>query len=97
MKRLLLLLPLIFLISCTSMPSDLLTGSTVIETDNTINEWKEMLTDEEFHVMWEKGTEYPGTGDLVDNKKKGTYVTAGCKIPVFHSSTKFDSGTGLPS
>lgn len=97
MKRLLLLLPLIFLISCTSVPNDLITGSTVVETENTLDEWKELLTEQEFHIMWEKGTEYPGTGDLLDNKKKGTYVTAGCKIPVFHSSTKFDSGTGWPS
>ena len=60
-------------------------------------EWKEKLTPLEYNVMWENGTEQPFTGDLLNNKKKGVYVTAGCKEPVFSSESKYDSGTGWPS
>ena len=60
-------------------------------------EWKEKLTPLEYNVMWENGTEQPFTGDLLNNKKKGVYVTAGCKEPVFSSDNKYDSGTGWPS
>lgn len=63
----------------------------------TKEEWKERLTPLEYKVLWQKGTERPFTGDLLDNKKKGVYVTAGCKQPVFHSDHKYNSGTGWPS
>lgn len=63
----------------------------------TKEEWKQKLTPEEYHILWEKGTERPFTGDLLKNKKKGVYITAGCKQPVFHSDSKYDSGTGWPS
>lgn len=60
-------------------------------------EWKEKLTPLEYDVLWKKGTERPFSGDLLKNKKKGVYVTAGCKQPVFSSENKFESGTGWPS
>lgn len=60
-------------------------------------EWKAQLTDEEFYVLRKEATENPFTSELLDNKKKGTYVCAGCATPVFESETKFDSGTGWPS
>ena len=63
----------------------------------TKKEWKQKLTPEEYYILWEKGTERPFSGDLLNNKKKGVYVTAGCKQPVFHSDNKYDSGTGWPS
>lgn len=63
----------------------------------TKGDWKERLTPEEYHVLWEKGTERPFSGDLLHEEKKGVYVTAGCGQPVFHSEQKFDSGTGWPS
>lgn len=63
----------------------------------TREQWKERLTPAEYHIIWEKGTEKPFTGDLLNNKKKGIYVTAGCKQPVFSSDHKYDSGTGWPS
>jgi peptide-methionine (R)-S-oxide reductase len=59
--------------------------------------WKQILTPKQFHVLWEKGTERSFTGSLLSNKQKGTYVTAGCRLPVFHSSQKYKSGTGWPS
>lgn len=59
--------------------------------------WKTLLDKEEYRVLWEKGTEKAFTGDLLNNPQSGTYVTAGCRIPVFHTRHKFDSGTGWPS
>ena len=66
-------------------------------TGLTKEEWKKKLTSMEYHVIWEKVTERPFTGDLLKNKTKGVYVSAGCKQPVFHSDHKFESGTGWPS
>lgn len=59
--------------------------------------WKQVLTPKQFNILWEKGTEQSFTGSLLSNKQKGTYVTAGCRLPVFHSSQKYKSGTGWPS
>ncbi|MGD9660458.1 MAG: peptide-methionine (R)-S-oxide reductase MsrB [Porticoccaceae bacterium] len=59
--------------------------------------WKQLLTPDQYHILWEEGTEKPFTGKLLDNKAEGVYVTAGCRLPVFHSSHKYESGTGWPS
>ncbi len=59
--------------------------------------WRQLLTPKQFNILWEKGTEHAFTGALLSNKQKGTYVTAGCRLPVFHSSQKYKSGTGWPS
>jgi peptide-methionine (R)-S-oxide reductase len=61
------------------------------------NNWKEKLTEEEYHVMREKGTEAPFSGQYVNTKDKGMYVCKGCGIELFSSDAKFDSGTGWPS
>lgn len=60
-------------------------------------EWRKKLTKEQFHILREKGTEIPYTGALLNEKRKGTYVTADCNEPVFRSEQKYDSGTGWPS
>lgn len=74
------------------------TDSGIVEsTGLTKEDWKKKLSKMEYHVLWEKGTEGPFTGDLLKNKKKGVYVSAGCKEPVFHSDHKYDSRTGWPS
>ena len=60
-------------------------------------EWKEELTDQEYYVLREKGTERAFTGDHVNNKKDGVYTCKACQLPLFTSTTKFKSGTGWPS
>ena len=60
-------------------------------------EWKKRLTPGQYQLLWEKGTEKAFSGELLYNKKKGVYVTAGCKEPVFSSEHKYESGTGWPS
>lgn len=63
----------------------------------TAEQWKEQLTDAEYSVLREAGTERAFTGDLLKVKESGTFVCAGCKHPLFSSETKFESGTGWPS
>lgn len=59
--------------------------------------WKQLLSEEQYDVLWRKGTERAFSGALLENKQTGVYVTAGCRLPVFHSSHKYESGTGWPS
>lgn len=63
----------------------------------TEEEWKKSLTHEQFNILRKKGTDPPFTGKLLNNKKEGLYVCAGCGNPLFSSETKFESGTGWPS
>ncbi len=63
----------------------------------TEKEWKETLTDEQYHVLREKGTERAFTGKYWDHKEHGHYRCAACGEPLFDSNSKFDSGTGWPS
>jgi peptide-methionine (R)-S-oxide reductase len=63
----------------------------------TKDEWKEILTKEQFHVLRKNGTERAFTGVLDGNKKPGIYQCAGCSLDLFSSEHKFDSRTGWPS
>ncbi|MDP5231562.1 MAG: peptide-methionine (R)-S-oxide reductase MsrB [Cellulophaga sp.] len=63
----------------------------------TEKEWREQLTDIEFFVLREEGTERAFTSDLLKNKAVGIYTCAGCGTELFKSEYKFDSGTGWPS
>jgi len=60
-------------------------------------EWKKRLTPQQFAVLREEATERAWTSPLNEEKRKGTFACAGCDLPLFDSSTKFDSGTGWPS
>jgi peptide-methionine (R)-S-oxide reductase len=60
-------------------------------------EWKKQLSDEQFYVCFNKGTERPFTGEYYDNKDEGVYKCVACGNALFDSTTKFDSGTGWPS
>lgn len=74
-----------------------LSDTSLIKVKKTVVEWKKVLTNNQFHILREKGTEPPFNNAYHDNHKKGNYFCAGCKLPLFSSKTKFDSGTGWPS
>tara|TARA_R110002049_G_scaffold9444_13_gene48083 strand:+ start:5346 stop:5741 length:396 start_codon:yes stop_codon:yes gene_type:complete len=58
---------------------------------------QQKLTDEQFQVTQNKGTERAFTGKYVDHKEDGTYTCVCCQQPLFSSETKYDSGSGWPS
>ena len=60
-------------------------------------EWKELLTNDQYYILRQEGTEPPFTSSLNDEKREGEYLCAGCKTPLFSSIMKYDSGTGWPS
>jgi len=71
--------------------------SALKEIIKTEEEWKKILTTEQFHILRKEGTERPFTSLLNDEKREGDYVCIGCNTKLFHSSMKYDSGTGWPS
>ena len=73
------------------------TGSKVFEVTKTEDEWKKLLTPEQFYVLRKHGTERPYTSPLDKEYGAGAYNCAGCELPLFASKTKFDSKTGWPS
>jgi len=67
---------------------------TVVHTDT---EWRKLLTANQYSILRQAGTEPPFENAYWNNEAKGDYHCAGCQLLLFHSSTKFDSGTGWPS
>jgi peptide-methionine (R)-S-oxide reductase len=60
-------------------------------------EWRKTLSAEQYHVLREEGTERAYSGELNEEKRKGIYYCAACRLKLFDSATKFESGTGWPS
>ena len=67
------------------------------EVTHTEEEWKKILTPDQFYVLRGHGTERAGTSPLNKEKRKGTFLCAGCDLPLYSSETKYESGTGWPS
>ncbi|MEM6312538.1 MAG: peptide-methionine (R)-S-oxide reductase MsrB [Planctomycetota bacterium] len=74
-----------------------LIGEPVSRVEKSDAQWRELLTPEEFYILREDGTERPFTSPLNNEKRAGTFVCAGCALPLFSSEAKYDSGTGWPS
>ena len=88
------------LIARTAHANGPTTGGTqamTFEVTKTEDEWKKILTPEQFQVLRKHGTERAGTSALDKKYDPGTYDCAACDLPVYPSETKFDSGTGWPS
>ena len=67
------------------------------EIERSEREWRQMLTDLEYKVMREEGTEKPRSSPLDKQYAAGIYRCKGCNLPVYSSEHKYDSGTGWPS
>jgi len=67
------------------------------EVDRSENDWRAVLTPEQYRVLREAGTEPPFTGEYVDTTDEGVYRCAACGSPLFRSDTKYHSGSGWPS
>mgnify|MGYP003579798970 CR=1 FL=1 len=67
------------------------------EVQRSPADWRRRLGPHRFHILRESGTERPFTSPLLKEKRTGTFVCAGCNLPLFSSSAKYDSRTGWPS
>ena len=67
------------------------------KVNKTVEEWRAQLSDSEFRILRNRGTEPSFSGEYWETKNDGTYVCRGCGHVLFPSDTKFDSGTGWPS
>lgn len=92
-------------LSITSMSAiGLIIGGRVMASDELIKalklsdkEWKEKLTDQQYNILREEGTERPFSSELYEEKREGIFACAGCDLELFKSSMKYNSGTGWPS
>lgn len=81
-------------VSASNGDSEVRSTGKVIRSEK---EWRSLLSDAQFHVLRQEGTEQPWTSPLNDEKRPGIYACAGCEQPLFTAEQKFDSGTGWPS
>jgi len=84
-------------LSLRLMQADEVLAAGKFEITRTDAQWRSMLGPERFAVLRQEATEPPGTSPLDHEKRRGTFLCAGCELPLFNSATKFNSGTGWPS
>ena len=72
-------------------------GAAGFRVSHSPAEWKRLLGPQRYAVLREASTERPFSSPLNNEHRRGTFVCAGCALPLFNSATKFDSGTGWPS
>ena len=96
MKQLFTILVTILFLSCNSSAQNK-KKEKVFPVTKTEAEWKAQLSELQYYVLREAGTERAWTSDFNELKEEGTYVCAGCNTPLFKSKHKYDSGSGWPS
>jgi len=69
----------------------------MFQVTKTDEEWRRILTPEQYRVLRQEGTERPFANQYYASKERGTYQCAGCDLPLFSSDAKYDSDTGWPS
>ncbi|MBN7783994.1 peptide-methionine (R)-S-oxide reductase MsrB [Ponticoccus gilvus] len=87
----------IFLTGALALPALSQPALAAFEVSRSREEWRAILTEAEFRVMREEGTERAFTSPLNDEKRAGSFLCKGCDLPLYSSRHKFDSGTGWPS
>ncbi|MEL7197971.1 MAG: peptide-methionine (R)-S-oxide reductase MsrB [Pseudomonadota bacterium] len=87
-------LSLPFLSACGAAPAQAKKGFRISKTEA---QWRKVLTKSEYYILRDAGTERAYTSPLNKEKRKGTYVCAGCKNRLYSSAHKYDSKTGWPS
>jgi peptide-methionine (R)-S-oxide reductase len=65
--------------------------------DKSPDAWRPIVSEDAFYILFEEGTEPRYSSPLLEEKRRGTYLCAACRLPLFTSVTKYDSGTGWPS
>lgn len=73
------------------------TPAQAFEVNHTPEEWLRLLGPDRYRVLREAATEKPWSSPLLNEQRRGIFACAGCDLPLFSSSTKFESGTGWPS
>ena len=81
----------------SAFAADAAAAAEKFEVTHTDEEWRKLLTPNEYAILRKEGTERPFSSPLNDEHRAGIFSCAGCKLDVFSSKTKFDSGTGWPS
>lgn len=71
--------------------------SDISPLDKSDEEWRGLLSEDEYNILFEAGTEPRHSSPLLDEERKGTYICKACRLPLFPSTTKYESGTGWPS
>lgn len=69
----------------------------IAKLEKPSSEWRKLLPDDVYAVLFKQATEPPGTSPLNDEKREGVFVCAACRLPLFESSAKYESGAGWPS
>ena len=100
---------LVSILACGQNKKEIKTDSKIVATNLSLTDvslkkvvkteayWKKELTNNQFSILRKQDTEPAFNNEYHDNKVKGNYFCAGCKLPLFSSETKFNSGTGWPS
>lgn len=98
MKRRQLLLQGLAAIAVAAFSKTLLAAEAAFaKLTKTKDQWHKLLSDEQFNILFEEGTEYPNSSPLLHEKRPGKFICAACYLPLFDTSTKYESGTGWPS
>ena len=97
MNKLISFLAFLFLINCTSKAQIISKEKKTYKIIKTDAAWKKLLTDKQYYVLRDAGTERAFSSPLNKNHKSGIYVCAACKTELYKSEHKYDSGSGWPS